>query len=63
MADCSVVPAIDVNGAMTQGIQPPLSVKKNYRRFGMNPKRFCKLLNEITDPERGDEFFQTCVMR
>ena len=63
VADYSVVPAIDVNGAMTQGIQPQFSVEKNHRRFGMNPRRFCELLHKITDPERGDEFFQTCVMR
>ena len=59
MADCFGAPAIDVNGVITRGIQARFSVKKFQRRFRMSPKRFSKLLHEIQDPERGDDFFQT----
>ena len=59
VADYFGAPAIDVNGVIRTGIQARFSLKKFHRRFRMSSKRFCDLLHEIQDPERGDDFFRT----
>lgn len=59
VADYFGAPATDVNGVITKGIQARFSVTKFQRRFRMSDIRFCDLLHEIQDPERGDDFFRT----